>query len=468
MSLYSITPGTLIVALDIGKNVHWFGCYRYEGRLVELLPPQKVRSDTVGFAQFTATVDPLLAAGRFPAGLFGNEHTGVYHEPWAWLIAEHYQPQMQPGATCPVAYRWLNPLLTKQRQQEASVRQHTSDRTAVAAVAACLADGLGHPAHLLTDQTAHLRELVRSYAQVSAQLRFAGRQLLPQIDRLWPGAVADVKQFRRAHPDLEPPTPIVETHALDRDRLAALLLYCPNPHDALALGATGLIDLFHAHGYRAGPKTAAAILAALRHSPLPPNALAAVYAARLQADYRRYVALAEASQALTAQITAVTPSTPARFVDSVPGIGALLAACYLAPIGDARYFATASQVWALAGYDLITAESGDTKHVGHITKRGNPALRDTLYQIGFHTASQCPPIGEAFLAARTRGLGETAAVIHAAHKANRLCFTLLREQRMYTPAPPEEEARFRQHWQRFQQQCAQQRQRQQAQQRLAA
>jgi hypothetical protein len=37
-------------------------------------------------------------------------------------------------------------------------------------------------------------------------------------------------------------------------------------------------------------------------------------------------------------------------------------------------------------------------------------------------------------------------VIHAAHKANRLCFTLLREQRMYTPAPPEEEARFRQHW----------------------
>jgi hypothetical protein len=53
-------------------------------------------------------------------------------------------------------------------------------------------------------------------------------------------------------------------------------------------------------------------------------------------------------------------------------------------------------------------------------------------------------------------------------KANRLCFTLLREQRTYTPATPEEEARFRQHWQRFQQQLARQRQRQQANQRLAA
>jgi transposase len=196
--------------------------------------------------------------------------------------------------------------------------------------------------------------------------------------------------------------------------------------------------------------------------------VAAVYAARMQADYRRYVALAAAQQGLEAQIADLVPQSAARFVDSVPGIGPLLAARYLAPIGDARYFATASQVWALAGYDLIAAESGDTKQVGHITKRGSPALRDVLYQMGFHTASQCPVIGETYLAARTRGLSETAAVIHAAHKANRLCFTLLRDQRAYELATAEEETRFRQHWHRFQQQLAQQRQRQQAQQRLAA
>jgi transposase len=467
MSPYSTTPGTLIAALDIGKNVHWFGCYRYEGRLVAVVPPQKVRSDTVGFAQFAATVDRLLATSQYPAALLGNEHTGVYHEPWAWLIDAHYRPQLQPGAACPVTYRWLNPLLTKQRQAETTVRQRTSDRTAVVAIAACLADGLGHPAHLLTDPTAELRELVRSYDQVRGQLRFTGRQLLPQIDRLWPGAVADVKQFRRAHPDLPPPTPIVETHALDRDRLAVLLRYCPNPHAALALGAPGLIRLFHDHGYRAGPKTAETILTALRHSPLPPKPLAEVYARRLQADYGRYAALAAASQELETQIATGVPHTPARFVDSVPGIGPLLAASYLAPIGDAAYFPTASQVWALAGYDLRSAESGDAKQIGQITKRGSPALRDTLYQIGFHTASHCPPIGEVFLAARERGLSETAAVIHAAHKANRLCFSLLREARMYTPATPAEAAHFHQRGQRFQQQLAQQRQRQAHQHRLA-
>lgn len=455
------------VSLDIGKNVHWYGCYRYDGRPVEVVAPQKVRSDTVGFAQFTATVDRLLATGQYPAAVLVAEHTGVYHEPWAWLIEEHYRSAMQPNALCPVTYRWLNPLLTQKRQAETSVRQHTSDRTAVAAVAACLADGLGHPAHLLTGADAQLRELVRGYEQVGQQLRYLARQIVPQVDRLWPGAIADVKQFRRAHPDLEPPTPIVETQALARDRLAVLLLYCPDPHQALALGAAGLIRLFHDHGYRAGAKTAEAILTSLRHSPLPPKTVATVYAARLQADYQRYVALAQASHDLEAQIADLVPQTAARFVATVPGIGPLLAARYLAPIGAAHYFATASQIWALAGYDVRTAESGDTQQVGHITQRGSPALRDVLYQIGFHTARRCPPIGETFLAARTRGLNEKAAVIHAAHKANRLCFTLLREQRPYEPATPAEEEHFRQRWQRFQQQLAQQRQRQAAQQRLA-
>ncbi len=467
MRPYSIIPGTLIVALDIGKNVHWFGCFRYDGRLTEVVAPRKVRSDTEGFAHFVAVVDPLRDSGHYPAALIGNEHTGHYHEPWAWLIDQHFSSHTQPDAACPVTYRWLNPLLTKKRQEETSVRQHTTDRTAVLAVAQCLADGLGHPAHLLTGTDAQLRELVRSYDQVSRQLRYLERQIIAQVDRLWPGAIANVAQFRKAHPDLPPPTPIVETHPLERDRLAVLLRFCPNPYDALNLGADGLIRLFHDHHYRAGPKTVAAILAALRHSPLPPKDVAACYAARLHADYQRFSTWLAACQQLADQIAALVPTTDARFLVSVPGIGPLLAASYLAYIGKAAFFPSANQIWALAGYDLVTEQSGDAVRIGHITKRGSPALRDTLFQIGFHAARRCPPIGETYLAARQRGLRETAATIHAAHKANRLCFTLLREQRPYTPASPAQEAQFQKHWRSFQQRTATQRQHQEARMRIA-
>jgi len=449
MRTQPVPPDTLIIAADIGKNVHWFGCY--DSRLTELVAPRKVRSHLLGFQEFTAIVDPLLASGRFRSAVLGHEVTGVYHEPWAWQIQEHYRRWLAPDAACPLTYRWLNPLLTKKRQDELSVRPRTTDRTAVYAVAACLADGLGHPAHLCTGGDAHLRELVRTYEQLHRQQRHLARQLSPQIDRLWPGAIADVKQFRAAHPELDPPLPIVRTKALDRDRLATLLLHCPNPHEALDLGPEGLQALLREHVGRAGPKTVQAILTMLRQAPLPPKSVAGFYAQRLQADYQAYADLGTRLAALEAVIAALVATTDARFLDSVPGISPLFAARYLVAIGQAAYYQTAAQIWALAGYDLVTAESGDTKRLGHITKRGSPAFRDTLFQIGYHTASQCPPIGQTFLDARERGLDEVLATIHAAHKANRLCFTLLTERRAYQPVPAAEAEQFRTRWQRFHQ-----------------
>ena len=61
------------------------------------------------------------------------------------------------------------------------------------------------------------------------------RQLRQQLDRLWPGAVVNVGQFRKAHPDLPQPTPIIQTRPLQRDRLRVLLAHCPNPYDLLGL-----------------------------------------------------------------------------------------------------------------------------------------------------------------------------------------------------------------------------------------
>ena len=449
MCPYSTTDDTLIIAFDIGKNVHWLGCY--DGRLNELIAPHKLRSDSQGFTQATTEIDPLLQSGCFRCGVLGNEFTGVYHEPFAWLIQEHYAQHMTPDAACPLEYRWLNPLLTRKRQAETTVRPRSSDKTSVWAVAACLADGLGHPAHLRQGADAELRELVRTLEQLTSQQHHLFGQLLPQVDRLWPGAIVNLKQFQAAHPELQPPTPIVGTHALDRDRLAVLLLHCPDPYAARALGARGLIRLFHDHGHRAGPQTVAPILQMLQHAPLPPPAVAAIYAQRLQADYQAYAALTARHTSTETALAALVATTDAQFVDSIPGISPTCAASYTSHIGNVAWFPSAGHIWAMAGFDLGAAESGDSKHCGHITKHGSPAFRSTLFQIGQHTAHHCPTIGLTYLAAHARGLDEVAATIHAAHKANRLCFTLLRERRSYTPVPAQEEQEFQRRWQRFQQ-----------------
>lgn len=330
MSSDFATADTLVIALDIGKNVHWLGCY--DGRLNVLVEPHKLRSNLDGSRQMTATVDPLLTGGRFRQAILGHEFTGIYHEPWSWHIHEHYAPHLSPQAACPLVYHQLNPLLTKKRRENNSIRRRSTDRLAVWAVAACLADGLGHPAHRLTPVEAQLGQLIRTYYQLQGQQQHLARQLTPQVDRLWPGAIVDVKKFCAAHPELEPPTPIVRTSALDRERVAALLLHVPNPYDALALGADGLQALLRREVGRAGPKTVDAILSMLRQAPLPPPAIAAIYAQRLRADFQAYVLLGDRIASLVTHIETLALDSDARFLDSVPGISPLLAARYLTAI----------------------------------------------------------------------------------------------------------------------------------------
>jgi len=84
MSSDFATADTLVIASDIGKNVHWLGCY--DGRLNVLVESHKLRSDLNGFRQMTATVDPLLIGGRFRQAILGHEFTGIYHEPWSGLM----------------------------------------------------------------------------------------------------------------------------------------------------------------------------------------------------------------------------------------------------------------------------------------------------------------------------------------------------------------------------------------------
>ena len=84
--------------------------------------------------------------------------------------------------------------------------------------------------------------------------------------------------------------------------------------------------------------------------------------------------------------------------------------------------------------DPVYHQSGDSAWVGHMSKRGDPAFRDTLFLIGQSTARHCPPIRRAFQRAyRAQPRRRVLATLHAAHKANRLLYHLLRFKEVYCP-----------------------------------
>jgi transposase len=334
-------------------------------------------------------------------------------------------------------YHLVNPHLVKlSRQALQNGRRRKSDAIDTQAIARCLQLQQVMPVHFPTAQTLDFEQWAIRFQRSERDKRQVRNRLLAQMDRLWPGAFVNVKRLAARHPFPENPIPLVQTRPLERTLVRALLTYAPNPYTVLAFEETELLDFLRTYvGKRSGLNTARKVLCNLQQTILPPPEVAAIYATSLSLDWQRYQQLEQDQVHLMAEAQRLVPASPAAVLVSVPGISAYPAARYLAAVGDVRRFPSADQLWAFAGLDPIFQQSGDGGWVGHLSKRGDPAFRDTLFLIGQSTARHCPPIPQAFRRAyRAQPRRRILATLHAAHKANRLLYHLLLHQEPYAPS----------------------------------
>jgi transposase len=418
------TPNAL-VGLDIGKNIHVLGSYRSDD-LTALHKPLTLYNNRAGFEQATRQIDELMAT--YPQVILGNEPTGIYYEAWGRELLTHYAEAIEQER---FVYRLINPYMTKlSRTELLNGRPRKSDSIDTQAIARCLQKGQGMPAHFSNGNGLLFSDWSHRYRRLEHARRQLGIEIMGQLDRVWPGALVNVQRFTRAHPDLEPPVPLVSSEPLERKLVQALLDTDPNPYSVMALGVTGMQALLRQHVGRCGLRTAQHVVTCARQALLPPPEVASLYVQAIQDDWFRYKTLLDQLHHLAAQAALILPDTPAAVLTSVPGVSPFLAARYFGILQDPSRFPSADHIWAFVGFDPILDQSGDSSRWGHISKHGNPMHRDTLYLIGRQTARYCPPIRHTFLQAQLRfhDKRETRAVIHAAHKANRLLFRLLVSQ----------------------------------------
>jgi hypothetical protein len=125
----------------------------------------------------------------------------------------------------------------------------------------------------------------------------------------------------------------------------------------------------------------AAALQLPEHARLQVDSLLAVMAAlqeqldTVDGELRRFARADERCQAL----------------QSIYGIGPILACHLLAEIGEARRFRRAEQITRLAGLDPVVDESGETRRRGHLAKAGSPHLRWALVEAAVHAHRTTAP-----------------------------------------------------------------------------
>lgn len=77
----------------------------------------------------------------------------------------------------------------------------------------------------------------RALLQRYAPYQVAGS--CPQVDYRFLNPLL-VKRFRKMHPELDPPVPLMLSKPLERQTIQALWRHCPNPHHFRQLGQAGI------------------------------------------------------------------------------------------------------------------------------------------------------------------------------------------------------------------------------------
>lgn len=122
-----------------------------------------------------------------------------------------------------------------------------------------------------------------------------------------------------------------------------------------------------------------------------------------------------------------------RYLDSIPGVPPLLAACLLAELTPLHRFQRVEQVIAFAGLDPSVSQSGMAPaHHGKISKRGSSTLLTIMYLAAFGSFAH-EPFRPLYLAYRSRGIHHTAALCILGRKILRIAFTLLKKRQGFDP-----------------------------------
>jgi transposase len=112
-------------------------------------------------------------------------------------------------------------------------------------------------------------------------------------------------------------------------------------------------------------------------------------------------------------------------LQTVPGVGPIVALTVLAVFSDVRRFPTAKHAASYAGLVASSYDSGERVQHGHITRRGSSELRSMLCEAAHHAGRPSHPLNPYFASLCVRR-GYKMAVVAVAHRLCRILYAMLR------------------------------------------
>jgi len=406
-------PNPLFVGIDVSSKDNSVCCLNKDEEK-RSLSRFTVTNNRPGVLELKERINQLVQKFNFDEILFGLEHTGCYSTHVAMYLQQHLD------FCCPnVNVYKFNPSLIKEFKKAHFLNAPKNDRVDAWYIAARLKSGhLPHPftwnepmmaLQRLTRARYHLvQDLVResNFLMTNLYLKCSDYTLVFQ-NKLGATSLAVMEEFES-----------IETLAeISLDELVEFLVY-------------------HGKNRFDNPEAVAKELRkAARSSYRLPKAMADSVNLAMASSIRVIRTVQEQLKSLKKAIEDHLDTIP-QTLDSVPGIGPILASGILAEIGDIHQFDSHKQLAKFAGLAWTENQSGNfTAKNTRLINSGNRFLRYYLIEASNSVRVHDPVFAEYYAkkAAEPKQFAHKRALALTARKLVRLVYYLLKTNQLYQP-----------------------------------
>ncbi|MET8623836.1 IS110 family transposase [Kitasatospora sp. NPDC004669] len=383
--------------VDAGKGHHWAAVVDETGAT---LWSKKIDNDETAILTALGEILDLADKVHWAVDISGTASALLL----ALLAAHGQQAVYVPGRTVnrmSGAYRGEAKTDARDAYVIAETARHRRDFTVIEVPAQLAAD--------LALLTAHRADLVADRVRMINRLRDVLTGIFPALERAFDysahkGALVLLTGYQ---------TPAAIRHR-GRARLTAWLAN-RSVRGADAVAATALEAADAQHAVLPGEDVAAAIVADL--------------AAQI-------LALDDRLKRIDKQIRDTFHAHPqAEIIESLPGIGPILGAELIVAAGDLTAYADAGHLASAAGLVPVPRDSGRRTGNLHRPKRYSRRLRRVFYLSAQTSIIKDGPNRDFYLKKRAEGCKHVQAIIALARRRVSVLWALLRDNRIFTPAP---------------------------------
>jgi len=405
------------VGIDIAKSFHVVSVIDDKETKV-VSKPFRVNNDTKGFEKFLTILKSVsLDTKEFVIGL---EATGIYGENLLeFLKSKGYIVKL------------LNPFQTSRYRERITMKKVKNDDIDSLVIALLLKDGKFSSGYVTDDEYQSLRTLYRNRATIQSDMKEVKRRILTQITVTFPEFEGFINPFTVSGLALLDKYPTAHHYKHSSvDRIMKLFRHIQG-NNFTKDKALKLLELSKESIYSGKAKDARAI--AIKSS----IRLLKMYLSELEIIEAEILSLLDDTATPTTVNAAgeeiKRADTLIANLKTIPGVAEKTIAAIISECGDLNRFPSIAKFIGYLGLFPTENSSGNSKSIGHLSKRGSPLAKHSLYMSAVSCLIHNRELKQLYDNKRSEGKSKKEALIAVSRKIATIIYSIFKYNIPYDP-----------------------------------